>query len=337
MEASGRPDKILLMIDKYGLSRKVKTLIYEGLYKRGMIEGSPLALPETNKYNRKDIMSMKLDFMLPFIDYLGLRSQINQVINNMAALFYTESIEKSFHRMLCQPVTEYLIGSGNYTWEPISKLPDQGDYSETWEISRSDNGETYILKHINFERKYVKQTPDQFTNEVKIQIECAKYELCPKIIEAWLCEKGGTFIMEKLDKTLEDLFKMYRSQEALYVLAGIVMGMLTKLHKLRIYHGDIHPNNIMVKSYPMTNEEIRRTYLIPKHISITEYKFSDLDQIHIQRYKFYFIDMGKSNFTDDYAMEIADFSDLEDMFSKNIKTTYQNVAKMLQYFVSNAE
>ena len=142
-----------------------------------------------------------------------------------------------------------------------------------------------------------------------MQSLCADNDLCPKIMEAWFCEKGAAIVMEALDETAGALFNKYKSVRVRMIILGSVMGLLNRLHALGIAHGDSHLSNVMVKETPMTLG-YKMSYEGQRDLA----KSGEYGEYIIKRYRYYFIDMGQSMKSSKLDVLLRDYSELQRAF-----------------------
>ena len=173
---------------------------------------------------------------------------------------------------ICYPVKEVLVNNiGIDRWKYLERYGEISKYGEIYLACLEKNCD-YVLKYIPYQ-KFIGR--ESVVNEINLQIECSKLNLSPKILDAWTCETGGAFVMEKLDYTIEVLFSIYKTDVVRNIILTNIISQVDKLHINGFYNGDLHFNNIMVKQNGKymndENEEIK-------------YKLAN--------YSYFFIDFG---------------------------------------------
>ncbi len=89
-----------------------------------------------------------------------------------------------------------------------------------------------------------KTTKQLMTTEFKILLYLGKYNLAPMVYDVFKCRETTFIIQEKLDGTIVDYIKHGYSIKRLLIELPL---LLQRLHQCDVYHGDIHPANIMYK------------------------------------------------------------------------------------------
>jgi len=90
-------------------------------------------------------------------------------------------------------------------------------------------------------------TREDIINEINLQNSCAAIGLCPGVTDAWFSLTGGVMVMDLYEMTARQLLLKYTDiTDRQKILANIVT-LLDKLHRLGIYHGDLHLDNIMIR------------------------------------------------------------------------------------------
>jgi tRNA A-37 threonylcarbamoyl transferase component Bud32 len=198
-------------------------------------------------------------------------------------------------KQICFPVKESLIQSvGFERWEILNRFGEEANYGEIYTACLNKDCK-FVLKYMPYDKD---NTEKGIIKEVTIQNKCADLNLSLPIIDAWLCEEGGAFVMKKLDYTVANLFNMYQTNTVRnLILANIIM-ILDKLHLHKLYHGDLHLNNIMVK----------------QHKKIVEKNIDELELYNLSSYSYYFIDFGMSGKLNEKTMKYTykDYSDIYD-------------------------
>ena len=125
---------------------------------------------------------------------------------------------------------------------------------------------TYLLCKDN-KCDFVLKIGDVNEKEIEIQDYASDFSVSPKIIEVIKCKAVNLFekeyerekysilgiVMEKMDITLEDLLKIrWQNQPATLGSLNskeetLLMNLLITQYNIRLYHGDLHLNNIMAK------------------------------------------------------------------------------------------
>lgn len=207
------------------------------------------------------------------------------------------------NRYLCYPITERIINNNescDVRWKLLNLVGEEGSYGEVWSVCCNSEC-NYVLKYLPFElNKY-----ENIVKEIEIQNECANLGLCPKIRDAWLCDTGGAIVMEIYEETVAQLLLRYTSDHDRQKIFTNILALTDKLHRHGIYHGDLHLNNIMVKSNNIASGDPLKENIL---------KGDDYDS---KKYTYYFIDFGKG----------GRFSDMSDV---HIENDFVDIAAHLQ-------
>ena len=179
-------------------------------------------------------------------------------------------------KQICFPVRQKLRESVGFDrWEILNRFGEEANYGEIYSVCLKSNCD-YVLKYMPYDNE---NTEEAIINEFNIQTECAKFDLCLPVIDAWLCDEGGAIVMGKLDYTVANLFLLYKSDFVRNKILQSILYLIRELHSHNFYHGDLHLNNIMVK--------VRNFNINFEEDEINEDKLYDLYD-----YKYYFIDFG---------------------------------------------
>tara|TARA_B100002049_G_scaffold236958_1_gene225356 strand:- start:526 stop:1860 length:1335 start_codon:yes stop_codon:yes gene_type:complete len=122
------------------------------------------------------------------------------------------------------------------------------------EECKKDSYNGYIVKYI--EHNGLESKKRQILDEIKMQEEIAKEGLTAKIYRYVECTTGILIIMDFIDgETLEDIIEKYsKKPKVLVKILGKVFRKLNILHKMGIFHNDLHHNNIMSMSIKKPND-----------------------------------------------------------------------------------
>ncbi len=210
-------------------------------------------------------------------------------------------------KTICYPITNYIIKSDSSCdtyWRLLEEIGEEGSHAEIWSVCCNENC-NHVLKYMPYENN----TFDAILNEMRIQNGCSIIGLCPKIEDAWICKDGGVIVMDLYEMTVKQLLLEFKTDAVRNKILAHVVSMVDKLHIKGIFHGDLHLDNIMVKS---TNKT--------KH---TE----DESKLYDEReYKYYFIDFGNGgtfntmddiHVEDDYIEISAHLRDLIDEYPED--------------------
>ena len=230
-------------------------------------------------------------------------------------------------KQICFPVRERLKESVGFDrWEILNRFGEEANYGEIYSVCLKNNCD-YVLKYLPFESE---NTQEGIVNEVNIQTECAKFNLCLPVIDAWLCDKGGAIVMGKLDYTLANLFLLYKSDNVRKKILHEMLFLIQTLHSHNFYHGDLHLNNIMVKV---------------GNFDIDVEENNDEDELYeLYHYKYYFIDFGMGGILNgkesenerrkyrDYSYAYDHLQDLEEE-----DPTLENTVQIMREFMEKFE
>jgi serine/threonine protein kinase len=230
--------------------------------------------------------------------------------------------------IICVPLEKYEgIGTGGeneHTWK-ITSVIGEGVSGTVWQAcstitpslqARDTTSSKYVLKYIplehaswrpgggskdtdgvnrRLERKREKSKA-VIKKEIGIQQAIAKFDMAVPIIDSWFCETGGVIIMRSLKQTVESLLKEYKSDYVRHLIIGVCLGMVAKLQRFKYYHGDAHLSNIMV-DYSDEDEKLA-----------LEAETDEKKRYSLYKYKYYFIDFGRSgNFPESDAEIKGDY------------------------------
>ena len=257
---------------------------------------------------------------------------------------------------LCYPVTKHLITtdqSCNHLWTTQEMIGTDGTYGEIWSVccvgdddneigfnktnktNKTNKNCSHVMKYMPYDDGIRQNTQNDIINEISLQQACSSVGLCPQIQEAWLCETGGAFVMSVYKMTTRQLLLQFPDiKDKQQILANIIT-LTDKLHRYGIYHGDLHLDNIMVKTInnniyennPENNPEYK--YNDDNY----EYKYND------DNYEYYFIDFGKggrfdsmnnTHIKNDY-LDIS--SHIQDMIYEYPDNNFDELYKTMKIFM----
>lgn len=177
-------------------------------------------------------------------------------------------------KTLCYPITEKLITTSKSCdkWILFEEIGEPGAHGIIWSVCCNEDC-NHVLKYM----PYDDNSYESIINEITIQNLCSQINMCPKIEDAWICETGGAIVMELYEMTVKQLLFEFKDDEVRQKILANVIAMLDKLHLKGIYHGDLHLDNIMVKSS-----------------SNSKQTKNPLELYNSRDYKYYFIDFGLS-------------------------------------------
>jgi len=104
----------------------------------------------------------------------------------------------------------------------------------------------YVTKIVTFDRY---NTPQNFMNEIELQLKVSKINLAPRIVKIDRTEKEGSIVMEKFKYTLKDLLLDICNIENNTLVEEIAIktaNLLNEVHKIGILHNDAHLYNFML-------------------------------------------------------------------------------------------
>ena len=204
------------------------------------------------------------------------------------------------------PITEIIYKSGescNHKWLPRNEIGTDGTYGEVWSACCESNC-NHALKYMPFNDGVRINTREDIINEINVQNACAVYNLCPTIQDAWISPNGGVMVMNLYKMTAKQLLLQFDNiLDRIQILANIIT-LLDKLHRIGVYHGDLHLDNIMVDYQPY--DDITNT---SKYID-TNYRYSFIDFGKGGR----FTNMDDKHIYDDYVEVAAHLRDLCDEY-----------------------
>lgn len=235
---------------------------------------------------------------------------------------------------LCYPILEKLISgtdSCDTYWELFYEIGEEGTYGEIWSVCCKGKDLQpncdHVLKYLPYKNN---NTYGGIINEINIQEKCSSLGMCPKIIDAWICQEGGAIVMSLFEMTAEQMLLKYKSDHIRNIILVNIISLVDRLHTNGIYHGDLHLNNIMVQSQKPPSP-LRGDVLTEK----MEYDSHD--------YKFYFIDFGKSglfssmddqHIEDDFIEVSAHLQDMIDEYphDKGFEKLYKVMKEYMKRF-----
>lgn len=199
---------------------------------------------------------------------------------------------------ICYPIEEYIVQTNpcKTEWKSIGRIGEDSAYGEVWKTC-CESKCNYVLKFLKFgkgersEFGYEQVTKEVIEKEVKLQNDCSKLSLCPKVLDSWFCKNGGAIVMGALHLPVRKLIMQYTDIGVRLIILGTILGMIQKLHLNNIYHGDTHLNNIMVH--------------FDQNADIEE-DMTEKEKYKEYNYRYLFIDMGRSG----YISEAEDKKDV---------------------------
>ncbi len=202
-------------------------------------------------------------------------------------------------------------------WQRLSKFGEKCNYGKIYsgKLGKACN---FVLKYLPYDNG---NTDEMIDNEIKMQMQCAKLDLCLPLIDFEFSERGATLVMRKLDYTIANLFLQYKSLAVRNLILSNVLLLIEKLHSNGFYHGDLHLNNMMVKSQAGD---------IP--VSTNE-----LDLYTLRNYKYYFIDFGKVGETE--GEYYKDYSEVLDHLCELSEEdhTLNPIVQIMKIFINNLD
>ncbi len=195
-------------------------------------------------------------------------------------------------------------------WQRLSKFGEKCNYGKIYsgKLGKACN---FVLKYLPYDNG---NTDEMIDNEIKMQMKCSKLDLCLPLIDFELSETGATLVMRKLDCTIANLFLQYKSLAVRNLILSNVLLLIEKLHSNGFYHGDLHLNNMMVKS-KCDGEVMSDT--------------SELEFYTLQNYKYYFIDFGKSGEIGDGGY-YKDCSEIGDGYYKDYSEVLDHLCELYE-------
>jgi tRNA A-37 threonylcarbamoyl transferase component Bud32 len=127
----------------------------------------------------------------------------------------------------------------------------KGHYSNILQVCKKKDCE-YVIKLVKYEFH------ENIENEVKMQKKCAKHEICPPVVDWWLCPKsedyGGVIISPILEQNLKDYVmestcsNINNDNKRIWAMLKKSLVLLVNLHKLNLIHGNVKLNHFMINS-----------------------------------------------------------------------------------------
>ena len=116
----------------------------------------------------------------------------------------------------------------------------------------------YIVKYIEHNGSESKR--DKILDEIDMQEEIAKEGLTANIDGVVECTTGILIVMDFIDgETLSDIIKKYSEKPTILVrILGKVFRKLNILHKMGIFHNDLHIENVMSMSIKKPNDTFEK-------------------------------------------------------------------------------
>jgi len=213
------------------------------------------------------------------------------------------------------------------SWIYKQRIGKSSSYGEVWQACCEKDCQ-YVAKYQKFgvsnqkefEDYYTNITPEDIEKEVKLQDAIANIGLSVPILDSWLCKHGGVMIMRALKSTVSDLFLEYHTKTVRAKIVDKILKLIKKLHKNGFYHGDTHFNNVMVDYDP---ENYIKSY--------EKYPNNETKRYDEVKYKYYFIDMGRSGYLEKNTQKqarkddfIKVYTDLNHLISSNEKLENMN-------------
>ncbi len=201
-------------------------------------------------------------------------------------------------KKVCYPIEKIVHSTGKCPtdkWYVLNRIGEKSSYGEVWKACCENNCQ-YVLKFISTERtnrddddNYKPFTKQDIINEINLQKKCADLGLCPAIYDSWLCGSGGVIIMPSLQITARRLIISNMNDiKVLLEILDNIYNLVDKLHKNKLYHGDMHLNNIMIKaSFSGSLEKRLPGTKGPRTSGSRGSEFKDD--------KYYFIDLGSAS------------------------------------------
>ena len=141
------------------------------------------------------------------------------------------------------PILTSIVGNGNQEWILLDEI-EGGECAKIYNVYCM--GEIYILKYMEFNGQDSGILPI-VTREIKIQVRCAKLGIAPKIIAAWICNKGSVMIMKKIKYLLSDVLRVPNSENRKKIkIVQKCLILLQIMHHHGMCHRDPHPENFML-------------------------------------------------------------------------------------------
>ena len=131
--------------------------------------------------------------------------------------------------------------------EPLQNMEDggikEGFNGMLFDVKCGEDVDSYVAKFIQ------KDNQLEILNEIKYHRKAAEAGLAPNIYEFRLYKGDGiiqcTIIMDRMDKTIEELELKNPSPEYKAALIQEANSLVERLHALKIFHGDFAKKNIM--------------------------------------------------------------------------------------------
>ena len=155
------------------------------------------------------------------------------------------------------PILTPIVGNGNKEWMLLDEI-EGGECAKIYNVYSISTGEIYILKYMEFNGRDSLILPGVI-REIKIQCRCTKLGIAPKIIAAWICDKGSVMIMKKIKYLLSDVLRVpnsenhNRDRKKIKIVEKCLI-LLQIMHQHGMCHRDPHPENFMLDE--------KRIYLI---------------------------------------------------------------------------
>ena len=196
-------------------------------------------------------------------------------------------------------------------WVPNGKLEPglQGLFSTVVHAccDRKKTNCQYIAKVIPI---YLSDS-ESFERQVQLQLKCAHHDLCPKILDTWICPQAGILIMQSKGKPLRNVLEHYRNNIPAIALFYILScELIAQLHQIGIIHHDLHLGNILVEE----EEEAKKKSLL---------QFAK-ETLWKKNYRLYLIDFTHSSFSQDVKQQEKDYYLFRKMFYNVILLQWGN-------------
>ena len=195
---------------------------------------------------------------------------------------------KTLKQQGCVAVDVSDSNSKNWTIHP-KKLVTAGNVATMYKACQNGNCNA-LLK---YQRGKSKRKQNTLLKEINIQMMASKIGISPKIYEAYKCDTGVGFIMETLPG---DTYKQFLWSGALSNNYKIneymdkLLKVVEKMHDKRIFHNDLHMNNVMINNDDIKIIDFGRSYHlkdnVPKEFD-KYFKRFDIKQVYSEHYQLF--------------------------------------------------
>jgi serine/threonine protein kinase len=148
--------------------------------------------------------------------------------------------------------------------EKVSQLTvplEDCDWKLSYEIGKGEDATVYLAcceDVCNYVIKVINARSSNFftkvANEIAIHEKFANLGLAPRLIDAYICKKEASLVMERKDMSVEQYVKLLLSHN---VEANMILSLLDEIeeaslellrtaHRAKLVHNDTHCNNIMI-------------------------------------------------------------------------------------------